>query len=1385
MSPQQFEQFGRFSPYIRVPSAGGVANNLSGDAFCEVLRHQTLSQVDQLLRMCGCKEIDDIPPAVRSISQENPQTLQTVENMLIAFRHFLTSSEHADVREKLGVVFQPMAAWVHGKYCITTPALLVIQSILHSHCEWFREELFESYSALRAYEELNLQGFHELHCRFVAAIIAHQTLLRAAWTTDDATDPREVWGIYDVYKDEKWVKEFAPDAEQPEVIGIALRRTLLRFVKDNVGQERLNLEQNAGDSIGLRSRSPESPDLLWRQLAAALVLHSLCLQCRHSRYGSELSRLPSEFKQQALAYLDHMLARERKQHYPGAGLVFFHYGRYANQVRKDSDSPSLFYYVKSMVAGALENDFERSISSETDCHRYNLSFCFERISHKRAWIDINWDSAKWPIQEIPENGVKLEASGLTLHRRKLDFGAGSQTVPAAGEAGSEKVKVAVIARLVADTVGFKLKDEDDAGVFTPVPLRECSLQICDKPLAFKLFVRPNEKEKSKKNAPRPAHYWKLELPPVRHLICPDPTGGNYREKPDLDTFRNKLDNWLRKDKGTLTSVVVADLLSILLGTTFVPQPNEKGKLSYIPTPVVGLVLRQLRELRPDAFTPLHLVVCGLGDEPRQQKQFTVWLPHLEPDLQGEPNNSADKIWSGSVDSSLHPKSAALLVARYVAAMVVGHAVSYAPKQILLDYYDDEHRKSWHGTIEKALNENGGPLMATYCTQLRVEPVSFRRVDPRSPATAGAELPNQKAIDDYFKDKNIIGIDIGGSSVRVVKFSAKEVEQIGQKPDSIKKKDLSVQLSRSTLESLKETVVSIVTGLIQESRTEDKEEQNKKNLQAFEKIESALTHAFREKISSFLGSVKTKTVEPGAWIDEKTIAIGVSLAAPVGKGSEVPLSTSGALYAYFGVDKRIAAVRLQDLHELDIGEALQKEKHREPPVIVRVINDGEADIFDSQTLDTGREEGIAVELKAGTGIAVAVRRDGKPWDLKAETAKAILDLAAEPNQDPPKNRFQNGVLGDYCSKNGLKRLTGHLFVEVQEVDNHVRNALQVGVDEEEFKETIKELYEDFKDNPGRFIGPLLDDVLYGPNDSPKPNDADKNVRTWLMTKCAESGGKISPSGETRQQFEEFCEKVRRIANLKATVDAESTADGDRRKWLQELTNEKPDPEDKDKEPKQSIIDEKIVWYKLSPEQKFAVQSAQRLGYWLADAIALAVDIFDAREVRLAGGPLSRATGIFVTAAAEQALEQLYGFDLEVIWDPRQDGGGQFEPLPIARHRVRQFRRLRLHYPPSAEGSDQSGARGAAKAAKQAWIESMRGRQLQKCRDWVQRKEVGATISASDVLAAVQNKSEEFSPLLIEVGDVNAMLAQESAALELTRTISLDFRKYPRHGELPDD
>ncbi|MCX7113011.1 MAG: hypothetical protein NTX45_23410 [Proteobacteria bacterium] len=380
-----------FSPYVALPATGRSLEEEANQAALEsVLRDKTIVQVDMLIRTIEENKLEQLPDSLQSMALENRLTPKNLLNMLQALCHFLTAPWRADIREKLAVVFGPIEEWVHGQYCVTTPALLVVQSILYSHCEWFREELFESYSAVRAYEELEVLGFPKAHRYFIAGIIAHQTLLRAAWTKGD-DDPREVYGFYR-HKDGSL--NYAEENFQDEVIGVALQRTLFPFA---VITGKSHQEQQEDHDIA-------PPKLLRRQLAAALILHALCLQCRHSRYAlvKNSTEFNSEIKERALRFLDHILATERKQKYPQASLAFFHYGRYNYQAHRqlvNTDDDTLLFLAKRYI---LVNHLKRQNELPV-----NQTFCFPRVSSKKVWSEV-WINVYGAKKKIENSEVETE-----------------------------------------------------------------------------------------------------------------------------------------------------------------------------------------------------------------------------------------------------------------------------------------------------------------------------------------------------------------------------------------------------------------------------------------------------------------------------------------------------------------------------------------------------------------------------------------------------------------------------------------------------------------------------------------------------------------------------------------------------------------------------------------------------------------------------------------------------------------------------------------------------------------------------------------------------------------------------------------------------------------
>src|SRR5271169_4838308 len=152
-----FEVGHRFDPYIRVPGAShflDLAESRSG-TIRALLLSRAVEQVSSIVAALDRAELKNMPLVLRGQIQESKGLLtRRVTSMLTAYERFLTRREHADVREALDTVFRPVGAWVGGQHVITSPALLVVQSILYSHCEWFHEHLWEANSAVRAYREL-------------------------------------------------------------------------------------------------------------------------------------------------------------------------------------------------------------------------------------------------------------------------------------------------------------------------------------------------------------------------------------------------------------------------------------------------------------------------------------------------------------------------------------------------------------------------------------------------------------------------------------------------------------------------------------------------------------------------------------------------------------------------------------------------------------------------------------------------------------------------------------------------------------------------------------------------------------------------------------------------------------------------------------------------------------------------------------------------------------------------------------------------------------------------------------------------------------------------------------------------------------------------------
>ena len=1180
----------RFDPYIRVPGAShflDLAESRSGTVRA-LLLSRTVEQVESIIAAVKRADVRKLPLVLQGLDLATKGLLtRRIVSMLRAYRSFLNDREHADVREALDTVFRPVGAWVGGQHVITSPALLVVQSILYSHCEWFHEYLWEANSALRAYRELcgavlgQRAIVSDAHAGFVAAIIAHQTLLRAAWSTGEDDDPPEVYAFYQDPEDpgkRVWADaRFSdPDRRQEwadEAVAMALAGTLFQFLPKK------DADDDREASIGKR------------QLAAGLVLHSLCLSCRHGR-GEPASI--SVFKEQALRSFDNLLAPEtgRKPR-----LAYLQYGRYAHSSQSGGRPLGLLQEARSYV---LEE-------GSGDC---NFMFVFQRVSSRRVWRD----------REL-NDGVKQPFNW--------------ENTSARGEA---------ITGLVQQTIG--------------------------KAVLFRLHD---------------------------HVYVNSMLG-------------------ITEGAGEPTSEILLESLIGKVADEHLNYLPERHR--YFPAALVGHVLHAMRDRRPHDFTPAYIIARDVRTalaSAHRDEQFILWLPN--PD-QMDLNHARTigEVWSPECDDN-----AAVLVARYVAALMIGIAVSYAPRELLLDFLCDKAGEKWKPLIEAAFRSNGGPLMTAYVEQVRsrraISAVSGG-IDPWS--IQASEKDEERWARNAHSPVDVLGIDVGGTAIKASHFRVNPGNKTGQ-PDWQPGKQQNVKWD--FLPPPGHMIPDRARLLLQ-----------------------TVAEAVKADIAA-----------------EAVNALGISLAAPVMDAVPVGASkVTGRLLD--GGPADIANCNAQKLHKIDFAVAAKGVFPDCESTLV--LNDGEADIRASVAGLRASGEGVSVVLKEGTGVAFAVYANGEPVDVIAETAKAVLNLRCEPQDKPEAERFQQGQLSERCSKQKFGTLLSLLGPkefwknQLEETKAHlIGGLLELSVAGDSYHKTepaeIADLWS--SQRPELPVGSQLYKILesiYG----------DKAAGHCIeLLRALET---ILPDWERRwksSKQQQPCELYRRALSEvqdRAHLDIRSAPTDERTPETDAL---------------RALITLKRTYDQLGVSTKAAVCCARVLGCWLADAIALTWEIFGAREVRLAGGPLSGETGIFITLSARKALEDVYGFDLDPAEDvrasnPRPLGGRE----RAAGHGPREVKTLTLEFP--ARTRAEGGPKGAALAAFRAYLADLKLKQLLVCRSWVADPEPkpGKTdrpFSSKEVADWVRGGAPE--PWLLADAEVADMLARESSALGLTRTSEGNF------------
>ncbi len=1412
-----------FDPYIRIPGGpqGPDHEEDRSNTIRALLMDRAVQQLRQILAAVARADLDDLPPVLRGLDRETRGGLtRTATAMLAALERFLTRKKHADVRERLDPAFRPMGAWVRGSYAVTSPALLVVQSILYSHCEWFQDCLWEIHSAVRAYNELRQSGFPEDHCRFIAGILAHQTLVRTAWTLDakpghsdpfgqtdrnERKDPTETFAFF---YDGKGKAQSAKDSARcqgkedkvAEAAAQAIARTLSAFLPHSAA--------NPAHTDG----SPED-----RRLAAALILHGLCLQARH--HQTEQRDHIAQIKAQALRFFDYLI--ERPDDHTGSlpGLIYIHYGRHLH--RADS---ALLEKVQDYAIDEVARIQQPQSEGKSPRH---LTLCLPRVGSRRVWKKRKFD----------DNSPYSSATKTPPHNMDYFKPAEPYRMPQASE---PHIKAA-LDQVAGEVLCYHFAGDEGGGGAAKLPdMLRCNLGLPDDSPAF------GTTELRDKLAAL------FELVRKKHLAY-------------VGLFGWKKGDQQGNDRNTRPDYFPSPLVGHILHAYRDFSPNEFIALHIIGQQPRTLAAKAAGDVQFTVWLPHY--VPTIGNDPADDSR--------PPEIWNEKHD-------GEPDARIARYAAAMMIGMLVSFAPRRLVLDYLCddnetrkwKELIAAAFEQNGGPLMRLYIEqvRARRAECDTVGTTVPEALLPRDIGCRW--EFWAADIGIGIGNNDS--EASARLQILGIDAGGTSIKFDEFEVKWDYDHHSRTGGVLSGPIllagsgsisgSGSIFWSDLDQPSDGTASAVKELFKRVRRSVQSPPNGEASSAPEGSKQQVPKGSKPASES-PPDREDSLVTEGSKPDYKEFnAVGIAYPGPIADG--VPVGVSGVLRAdKLHYTTLIAEGNPHKLHQLDFAQSAKDVKLLKTAVVT-VLNDGEADILASETNSREGEEGIHLVLKEGTGVAYAVFEDGVLMERTAETAKAILNLHAGP---PPRkdNPFQQGALSGFVSKNKLESLLPEACKSLQfalewqeladreSLEKTIRlqlakttQDLGIAQDENELAKRVTLIAEVILSYRSPLKGghvpgwPAIKDALVkclqpfaGSQDQEQtlasslwkhleaqtsPADvalsrakdilnealglalesaltnsqkADVDIEVFLHNALKSHERRYVGVGDIATSMSSaakgllaecgpqllVCHNKARIAHVMRVAKEDNKESAS---FLAGFLHSKQEPttildrkEDKPEFPwlrKQvdsvnSHLRVPRSWDDLDPGERTAIALAWVLGRWLADAIALSWDLYQMRKVQLAGGPLKEYTGVYIVQSARIALEQVYGFDLD-------SSGGSADWY--ARSRRREIRALGLVDPPF--DSSEGGPLGAAMAALDGFVMDLKRQQLRACRNCVSTVMEDEPTSRTFTVAKLKAKAAKYlknRPWVVSEDEIAYMLETESAALALTREQDGSFRPLP--------